>query len=216
MQFHPQKRGRFAKRRPLFQILVSNSASDAYFRIAIQSNPIRSVPADGFFRYEQLRIRLCNDRQYHNRERSGRQGADAIHDDRVQPCAPAFRGVGSPEIVASDRVPEVTADRTNDGAQNDLPHKRFLVLIRDRLLDFRREQTGQAGETEGDEVLDEALQRGQDVGRPYQNVQHTPKETREESGNQAASQAVKHHDRRTNRYRKTRADIERNQGQHGR
>ena len=161
-------------------------------------------------------VRFCDDSQNHDCECAGRQGADAVHDDGVQPWAPAFRGVGSPEIVAGDRVPEVAADSPDDGAQSDLPYQRFLVLISDCLLDFRREQTGQTGETEGDEVLDESLQRGEDVGCPDQDVQHTPQEAGEETGNQAPAQAIKHHDRRTDRDGKTRADIERNQGQHGR
>ena len=97
-----------------------------------------------------------------------------------------------------------------------MPHQCFLVLISDCLLDFLRVQTGQTGETESDEVLDESLQRRQNVGRPDQGVQHTPQETGEEAGDQAAAQAVKHHHRRSHRHGKTRADIERNQGQHGR
>ena len=91
-----------------------------------------------------------------------------------------------------------------------------MVLISDCLLDFLRVQAGQTGETESDEVLDESLQRRQNVGRPDQDVQHTPQETGEEAGDQAAAQAVKHHHRRSHRHGKTRADIERNQGQHGR
>ena len=82
-----------------------------------------SVPAHRFFRYEQLRVRFRDDRQDHDGECAGRQGADAVHDDGVEPCAPSFRGVGSPEIVAGDCVPEVAADRADDGAQNDLPHQ---------------------------------------------------------------------------------------------
>ena len=80
-----------------------------------------SVLAHRFFRYEQLRVRFRDDRQDHDGECAGRQGADAVHDDGVEPCAPAFRGVGSPEIVAGYRVPEVTADRADDCAQSDLP-----------------------------------------------------------------------------------------------
>lgn len=163
-----------------------------------------------------MRVGPCDDRQDHNGECAGSQGADAVHDDGVEPCAPAFRGIGSPEIVAGDRVPEVAADCTDDGAQNDLPYQCLFVLVRDRLLDFRSVQACQSGETEGDEVLDESLQRSQDVGRPDQDVQHTPQKTCEEPRNQAAAQAVKHHDRRSHRNGKTRADIERDQGQYGR
>ncbi len=75
-----------------------------------------SVPAHRFFRYEQLRVRFRDDRQDHDGECAGRQGADAVHDDGVEPCAPSFRGVGSPEIVAGNRVPEVATDRSNNRA----------------------------------------------------------------------------------------------------
>ena len=75
-----------------------------------------SVPAHRFFRYEQLRVRFRDDRQDHDGECAGRQGADAVHDDGVEPCAPAFRGVGSPEIVAGNRVQEVATDRSNNRA----------------------------------------------------------------------------------------------------
>ena len=79
-------------------------------------------------------------------------------------------------------------------------------------MNFRREKTCQASESEGDEVLDESLQRSQDIGRPDKDVQHAPQETGEETGNQTAAQAVKHHNRRSHRDGKTWANIERDQG----
>ena len=100
-----------------------------------------SVPAHRFFRYEQLRVRFRDDSQHHDRERSGRQSAGAIQRDGVEPCAPAFRRVGSPEIVAGDRMPEIAADSPDDSAYKDIPQKHFFILIRNRLLHFRREKT---------------------------------------------------------------------------
>ena len=88
-----------------------------------------SVPAHRFLRYEQLRVRFRDDRQDHDGECAGRQGAEAVHDDGVEPCAPSFRGVGSPEIVAGNRVPEVATDSPDDSADKDIPQKHFLILI---------------------------------------------------------------------------------------
>ena len=88
----------------------------------------KSVSADGFFRNEQLWVRLGDDSQHHDRERSGRQSAGAIQRDGVEPCAPAFRRVGSPEIVAGDRMPEIAADSPDDSAYKDIPQKHFFIL----------------------------------------------------------------------------------------
>ena len=90
---------------------------------------MKSVSADGFFRNVQLWVGFGDNSQYHYRERSGCQSAGAIQRDGVEPCAPAFRRVGSPEIVAGDRVPEIAADSPDDSADKDIPQKHFLILI---------------------------------------------------------------------------------------
>ena len=102
---------------------------------------MKSVSADGFFRNVQLWVGFGDNSQYHYRERSRPGSAGASQRAGVGPCARAFRRVGSPEIVAGDRVPEIAADSPDDSAYKDIPQKHFFILFRNRMLHSRRDKT---------------------------------------------------------------------------